>query len=208
MTLYPELDNLSLDELIACLHGPPLDGAEYARAYYDEVAIHIQRHGAAGIALLLGQIHHPDADRAGAIILALTFPQPEPAGLRDILLSHLRDERPWVVARAVDALRLLGEKRATAAIAALHDHPSPYVRGRVLAFLRHHDPEAALPRLLAALKDQDYIIRETAVDELDEMGTVEALPAIRPLLADPHPEVRQAVQGAMRRLEERLRNEA
>ncbi len=208
MSLYPELDNLDLDELIARFHGPPLDGEAYARAYYDEVAVRIGQQGAAGQDFLLGEIKRADADRLGAIFLAFTFVQPEPASVQDILVSHLHDSRPWVVARAVDALWLLGKKDAMDAVLALREHASPYVRASVLEFLSHLDPEAALPALLAALHDPDYIVRARAVDALDDMGAVEALPALQPLLADPHPHVRQATEGALRRLNERVYDHA
>jgi hypothetical protein len=38
MSLYPELDDLSLDELIQRFHGHPLDGKKYVTVYYEEVA--------------------------------------------------------------------------------------------------------------------------------------------------------------------------
>ena len=94
------------------------------------------------------------------------------------------------------------------AVLQVRQHPSPSVRARVLEFLRQLDPEAARSALLAALHDPDYIVRETAVDELDDLGAVEALTALQPLLADPHPHVRQATEGALRRLNERLYDHA
>jgi HEAT repeat protein len=54
--------------------------------------------------------------------------------------------------------------------------------------------EEAKPILYAALHDERYIVRETAVDELDERCDAEAAPLIRPLLDDPHPDVRQAAE--------------
>jgi hypothetical protein len=207
MGLYPELEDLSLDELIERFHRSPLDGPEYSRAYYDEVAVLIAQQGDAGPSFLRGEIGRADADRLGAIFLALTFDGQNGSGLQEVLLSHLQHSDPYVIASAVRGLAALGAKQATDAVLSLQEHRSPFVRGSILEFLSRTDPESALPALLKALNDPDHIVRETAVDEIDDIGAIEALPAIRPLLADPHPSVRQATQGAIERLTERVHEE-
>ena len=62
-------------------------------------------------------------------------------------------------------------------------------------------PNKALPLLIEALKDPDFIVRENAADELGELYEVEAIPYLHQLLRDSHPHVRQAAQTAIEMLE-------
>jgi hypothetical protein len=45
MSLYPELDRLNLDELIACFNAPAPEGEEYAAGYYFEVGERLAQFG-------------------------------------------------------------------------------------------------------------------------------------------------------------------
>ncbi len=206
MGVYPELDNLNLEALINCWYQPPLDGEEYAVSYYDELAALIREKGEAGITFLFGEISKANTERLGAILFFLP-PQDHPL-LQDTLRSYLHDERPHVVARAIDGLRRQGEKDSINEVLSLRAHPSPYVRGSVLRFISELYPESAPSLLLEALQDPHYIVRENAIDELDRLGVVEAISSIRPLLADPHPDTRQAAETAIQNLEERVSDEA
>ena len=62
-------------------------------------------------------------------------------------------------------------------------------------------PDRAQPLLIEALKDPHFIVRENAADELGELDVVTAIPDLRQLLADSHPDVRQAAQTAIEILE-------
>lgn len=202
MSFYLELNHLNLEELIAHFQGLPLEAEEYAVVYYQEVANLIRAKGEAGIAFLQGEIKEADTARLRGILFALSEAQVDAPEFRDLLFSYLQDERPMIVMEAVDSLRILGEKNAVDSVLALLEHPSPYVRGSVLRFMRCLAPNKALPLLIEALKDPDFIVRENAADELGELDQVEAIPSLRPLLADSHSDVREAVQTAIEMLEE------
>jgi HEAT repeat protein len=202
MSFYPELDHLTLQKLIACFHGSPLEGEEYADVYYQEVANLIRAKGEAGIAFLQGEIKKADAARLQAILFALTEAQLDNPEFRDLVRSYLQDERPMIVMEAVDSLRMLGDKDSVEQVLALLQHPSPYVRGSVLRYMRCLYPNKALPVLIEALKDPDYIVRENAADELGELYEIEAIPYLRPLLTDSEADVREAAQTAIAMLEE------
>ncbi|NJM59583.1 MAG: HEAT repeat domain-containing protein [Oscillatoriales cyanobacterium RU_3_3] len=203
MSLYPELDNLDLTQLINCFHKTFPNGESDNFAYFGEVALRIRQQGKAGIDFLFEELDLANLDRLRGIILALTFPPPvEHPSLRDILLSYLHDRRPSIVADAVDGMRFLGATDTADAVLPLSTHPDPYVRGSVLRFVSHLFPLSAPPILLKALQDPHYIVRENAIDELDDLGAIEAINYIRPFLSDPHPDVVQAAQTAISNLEE------
>jgi HEAT repeat protein len=80
---------------------------------------------------------------------------------------------------------------------AFKEHPSEYVRGSVLRFIARVHPDKALPIFLEKLKDPHYIVRENAADELGDLGLPSVISDLRPLLLDPHPNVRQATETAI-----------
>lgn len=170
--------------------------------YYQEVANLIGAQGEAGIAFLRREIEKADAARLRGILFALTEARLDNPEFRDLLHSYLQDERPMIVMEAVDSLRMLGDKDSVEQVLALLQHPSPYVRGNVLRYMRCLYPNKALPLLIEALKDPNYIVREIAADELGELYEVEAIPYLRPLLDDSEADVRQAAQTAIEMLEE------
>lgn len=202
MSFYPELDHLNLEELIARFQSSPVEGEESASVYYPEVALLIGQQGEAGIAFLREEIDRADTERLRAILFALASFQLDAPEFQTRLVSYLQDKRSLIVAEAVDSLCKLGAKDTTNQVLALKEHPSPYVRGSVLRFMRRLHPDKALPLLIEALKDSDFLVRENAADELGELERVEAIPYLCPLLADSHPDVRQAAQTAIEILEE------
>jgi HEAT repeat protein len=107
-----------------------------------------------------------------------------------------------VVAESVWGLAFLKQTTVLERVLPLAAHPSPYVRSSVLDYLISLFPRLAVPRLLESLNDPHFIVRETAVGGLDELEVVEATPLLRKLLADEHPDVRQAAQTALRNLQE------
>lgn len=197
MSLYRELEQLNLAALIDRFHRPAPEGEEYAAVYYEEVASLIRRQGPEGVDFLWAEMNMADVPRLRAILFALTEPAKKDPRLQKSLLSYLKHEEPSIVAQAVDGLARVRAKDALDTVWRLRDHPSPYVRGAVLRFLRQTDPDRALPALLEALKDPDFIVRENAADELGELHAVEAISDLRLAERDPHPDVREAARTAI-----------
>jgi HEAT repeat protein len=94
-----------------------------------------------------------------------------------------------------------------------------YTVGKLLASLGVNTPEMELPAaeqvavstaekrrklavslLLAALGDEDAILRQAAAQCLGTLGDPRATPALQRLLRDPHPRVRQAATAALQQL--------
>jgi HEAT repeat protein len=119
---------------------------------------------------------------------------------REKLQTLLQDTRELIVAEAVDGLARIKARDLREKILQLRDHPSPYVRGSVLRYMSKLSPTEAPPMLIAALKDPHYIVKENAIDELDDLEYYQALPYIRPLLHNQHEDVLQAAETAVENL--------
>lgn len=61
-------------------------------------------------------------------------------------------------------------------------------------------PDKAIPLLLESLESKDAIVRENAIDELDELEIKEAIPYLSKLVNDPDINVRQAAETALENL--------
>lgn len=163
--------------------------------------------GVKGVRFLLAQIASADDLRLRAILLgAAANVAREPGALHDEVcataLGFLADQRPLIVAEAVDALRWLKHRGARQRVLDLLKHSSPYVVGATLRYVAQLFPKKAAPLLEEALASPEQIVRQNAIDELDYMGHVQALPKIRPLLKDRNKWVRQAARTAVKNLEE------
>lgn len=201
MSLYPELDDLNLEELKKRWYGLPVDGKSYANSYYSEVAFKLSQKGDDGKDFLLSEITKADTARLGAILAIL--PSTNCKLPLEMLVNYLRDRRVIIKSRAVDALSSQREKTVRNEVLNLYSLKSPYVKGSVLRYMSHLFLQEAIPMLIEALKDPHYIVRENAVDELDDFEVVEALPHIKPLLKDPHLHVREAAETAIEHLASR-----
>ena len=200
MSVFPELDTLSLEDLAERFEGECPDGREYAHGYYVEVASRIAGKGRSGIGWLGDRLGRAEGERLSAILLALTHTPPFDHITSERLARYLGDHCPTVVASAVDGLCKQGNKEAKQRVVALAHHPDAFVRGSVLRYLARLYPESAVPILLDALHDPHYIVRENAVDELGDMACADAVQLIQPLMQDPHPDVRQAAHTAFANL--------
>ena len=198
MSLYPELDTLSLDKLISRFRGAPVDGKQYATAYYMEVAHTIRREmGKEGVTFLKNEFDNvKDVPRLRALISALAA-RPANKSLEHRLLSLLKDKRPLIIMESIDGLRLLKSRRAHGDIKKLFNTRSPFVRGGVLRYMTRLYPDRALPLLVKAVKDTHYIVRQVAADELGEIGNAKAIFYLRPLLKDKNADVKQAASTAL-----------
>ena len=216
--VYPELDNLSLEELIGCFHGLLIDGPEYGGYYYDQVVLMIRRQGQPGNRYLMAQlqeINPEDEDRVRSLIEGLTFPAFRREGMRALaprdknrvrkwLRKYLDDQRPFIVGDAIGGLAVLNDEKIVERILALRDHAHYFVRYSVLYYMNKLYPERAFPMLLEALKDQEEFVREMTADWLAGSGEAEAIPHLRSLLNDRDEHVRESAQNVIESIESYL----
>jgi HEAT repeat protein len=196
VSLYPELDGLSSAEWIEQFLGEPPDPDE-ATLFFGEVGALL---GPSDPAFLIGQVGNPNEDRARGALVGLSFVPTPGADVEAAFVSALDDARPMVIAEALHGLAALGKPAAVERAIPLLAHDSEYVRAAAGRYLARVRPEAGRPALFAALHDPSFIVRESAIDELDEAQVVAALPSIAALTRDPHPDVREAAQTAYEHL--------
>lgn len=215
MGLYPELNNLSLEQLIVRFWQEDPFRGKYM--YPQMVAQHIRDRGAAGNRFLISALEsvQNDEERLVAVLNALTIPPYKPELIQtlsaaqqgvfmDKLLSLLDDSRGHVVAAAIDGLWLQGEKRVVGQIVSLLDHPFEFVRWNALRYINRLYPELSLPYLAEASKDESHIVREGAAWELGHSRKREAIPYLKSLLNDPEPWVREVAQDELRCFEDEV----
>lgn len=209
--IYPELNSFSLVELEAKFRAPPpqdpdLAGAGfpedpdlvYDNLWYDEVAIAIrERDPEKGARFLRGEVAGADLGRLTAILLAITWFKEGDRDQADLPIECLEHPDEDVVARAIDGLAGLGGCGLTERILALGADARPWVRGAVLRFAAQVVPDRAPALLLDALTDSHYVVRENAVDELEDLDYTPALARVEAMCADPHPHVRQTAVSAI-----------
>jgi len=201
MSFMPELDNLSLDELIVRFRGPATGHEDEEQVYYDEAAYRMpERHGEKGLVFLLEELEQvrDDEIRLGAVLGGLwLLPPQHPLGTQTYLF-YLDHSNELIVMEAIDGLAHLEATEAHDRVLAHLAHPSQYVVGAVLRYMSRLFRDEALSILLEALRDERYIVRECAVDELDELDPpafdAEVASHIRPLLDGSHPDERSAAR--------------
>ncbi|WP_158430210.1 HEAT repeat domain-containing protein [Nocardia cyriacigeorgica] len=186
------LGGLSLSDLVARFS---VEG-EYDD-FYEAVAEELYRQGQAGIEVLGQELVGRRVPQLRAALTVLALHQGEDPAFVDAVRTLVGGSEPVVVA---DAIRILGSLGATdmgQAVRRTGDHQAPIVRAAVLDYLARAEPDSARPALMQGLNDSDYIVRETAVDALDDLGVTDAVSAIEMLLEDPHEDVRLAARTAV-----------
>ncbi len=83
--------------------------------------------------------------------------------------------------------------------------PDPFIRVRAVTafFWDPKDPQQrkeAIQLLRERLKDPEWLVRSYALHALARLGAKETVPDILPLLNDPHPDVRNWAQKALKQL--------
>jgi HEAT repeats len=209
--LSPELSQQSPKELMDWFADSAPNGKECDPDHellLEEVAVHLAQTGSAGFDFLLSQLAGADEPHGLAILVGLSYTDEKlsskkRAKVEESVRACLDDNRPLIVARAIDTLRHLGCKVARKDVLKFRKHKSPYVVGSLLRFMAAHFPQDAISLLEEALDSPEPIVRENAVDELDELGHRPALAKIKRLLKDESKDVRQAARTAVKHLESR-----
>lgn len=189
--VYPEFKGLALDELVHLFRGPadePDEGPGTTFTYYSELAVLIREAGDEGLAFLMDERAQAEGDRLAAVLFGLSWREAEPTAPARVFVPYLAHPESFIVQEAIDSLAAIGAYAERERVLELRTHPSPYVRRAVLRYLARLFPAEARPVLRRALGEPD--LRFSAVNELDDMGDVESLPLIGPLLRDPDADVR------------------
>lgn len=205
MGIYPELDDLSAEDLYAKFEGrsPNADEPDYVHdktIFYFEVAgLIIKKGGESGYSYLLSKIESADTPRLRGILFALSIVKDHEQEVRPILTRFLDAGNDLIVLDAIEGLTEIGDEDSYDRITQFRDHSSPYVRGSVLRYLSKIDGAEAITTLKAALADHHPIVRESAIDEIDELELTKVVyHEIENLMTnDPDQDVRDAAKTAV-----------
>jgi twitching motility protein PilT len=119
------------------------------------------------------------------------------------LLGMLRDEDWWVRERVMDALVEIAGEQLTRYLVGMLEDPSDVVRRFAIGALnRVKDPKALGALVRCAMNDQDWWVRELAVQSAAELGDPRAVPYILDIMGRT-PEMRCACVDALRTLKAR-----
>jgi hypothetical protein len=214
MSIYPEIDSMSFDALIERWDSLLLEESEESDLYFESIVRGICSSGNEGIEFIINFIEQNYQDNfqvnrlnAALIVFSLYMKEINSQSLHvlnPILLYLLDGTDSSLLQTAIEIFamqRYVGIKQK---ILDKISHSSPHVRGSVLRYMSDVFPSESIALLFTALQDDSYIIRETAIDALDEMDS-EYQPAnleslFTPFLSDPHPDVRQAAETAIENL--------
>jgi HEAT repeat protein len=152
-------------------------------------------------ALALWRIAGTARQAVPVLVKALQGKQPSPSAS-----GKTAEVYPWVRAQAAEALGLIGAEAREAIPAlreALHDPDRDLRIAAAAALWRvEGDPATVPPVLLAALRGQDALVPQRALETLGRLGpwARAAIPAIRDLLDDDDIAMRHAAAAALRQI--------
>ena len=199
-----EFEGLSTQDLMAAFEGPPPEGDNYAAYYYTEIAHELGTRGTGDVQGFLSEkLLEENIPKVRGAIFGLARLSGAKSWLPEKIVGFLEDSRPDVVAESIWALSHLRFRLALQQIQSFCEHDSPLVVGAALHILARQYPKEAVSILLDALENSHHIVRETACDELDDLGIIDAIPSLKKLLNDPHEDVRQAATTALENLSSR-----
>jgi hypothetical protein len=207
MTLFPELDSMPFTQLQESFSSEAHTEANSADhdLWLQEVAVKLAKSGPDGLAFLTKCVPEADQARLRAILIAFSFIPPEIVNVRrgeiiETLVPFLHCANPTLIGEAVEALACLGITEQQHQIFPLLAHSSPFVVSAAIRYFSRRFPEIAKPILLRSLESKEALIRENAIDELDNLACTEALPQLLRLLSDDDEHVRQAAKTAVANL--------
>jgi HEAT repeats len=202
MAIYPDLAKLDAEHLLNLFSQSPIYDDEDEFLYFSEIARYIfQKMQESGIEQIVNTSLQTENEGRLRSVIFLMGCSAHKEKYEDILGKYLTDTRHLIVAEAIGSLGHLEASKHFDAILNLRNYSSPFVRGRVLQYIRRFRYPQAKELLLSALDDADYIVREWALDELDELGDVSVIPYVIPFLDDEESTVRQAAQTTLQNLQ-------
>lgn len=166
--------------------------------YFTEVACVIARHGEDGILFLLQQLKMVnDNTRTCAILESLVNIKSKSFDPEALFAKYLSNNDPQIKRIAIDGLTFNRSRDAREKVMNEAKSEDPCVMGAFLRYMAELYLEESKPYLVDALRSKEFIVRESAIDIIDELNLKELIPLVIPLLQDCHPHVREAAQWAI-----------
>jgi len=119
---------------------------------------------------------------------------------RKHLLTGLKDDRPWIRAKCIEGLAILGDRTVSASVPPLLAATQPWmVRTAAIEAACRLGGEDAVPHVAPLLADKEIQIRSSVCVGLGLVGTVAAQRHLKIALADPERIVRAQALEALSR---------
>ncbi|OEU64453.1 MAG: hypothetical protein BBJ57_01080 [Desulfobacterales bacterium PC51MH44] len=189
MSFYSEFDNLSLNKLIEIFEGDPIREVGDPVTFYPDIAIRIAKVGEEGFLYLQRALSGDNPFRVFAAIIGLGR-LPDSTKIEEKIVQLLDGPREIVVRGAILFLMAKHKAEYVDKIMFLLNHPSPIVVTAVLAYMAELYPDKAFQSLKDAVKHPDSRVRWRACDGFEEIGKIEAVEYLEPLLDDSDEDVR------------------
>lgn len=166
--------------------------------FYDVIAYNIAKEDRDAILKIISTL---DEKRLRAAIFGLGISE-DTEGVADVLVAFLNYKNPMIVAETLDALKNIKTKRELSEIDIYYKHESDYVRAAALRYIVacNESKDELENYFLGALKDDSPIVRQSAIDEIADLGDVKYLEKIREMKNDENKSVREAVDSAIDQL--------
>ena len=167
--------------------------------YYDNLAFYLMQNHAQ---LTLGLLSDFSSIRKRAIISTLGWARhdidfnAQQIDIEQTLLPLLNHDDPWVIFEAISALKYIDSDHFDK-IKPFLTHDDVYIRSASIQYFSKRQGLIYKNAVIDYLKDPHPLIRETALDELDEMDGLpddELIAIISPYLTDENKTVRELVQ--------------
>ena len=123
----------------------------------------------------------------------------------ETVFLYLSHDNERIVACSLDTLCRTG-KVSWSRVAHLLNHESGMVRAAALKFARDRLEDEAKPLLVTALKDPDPLVRQTCLNEIEEMLKASEISQLTHLLEDPDRSVRKAAHSVIERCKNKWRD--
>lgn len=188
------ITDMTIDELVA-LFSCNMNDADF----YDVVAYNICLQDPE---YLIYHINYLTGKRLRSAIFGLGFYSGNIDNIIYLLNRYLGSNDPLVVSEIIYVYTRIKYISAWDNLKHFISHESPFIRSAMLKYSTIClDQKQSKKELIEHLKDCHYLVRESAIDELGEIGLTEVVPYLLPLLDDPHKDVRDAAKDAISSLD-------
>ena len=147
---------------------------------------------------LIKNISQYEGRRLRGTIFGLSFYSGSSQTIIELLDKYLNKGDFQIIAEVIKTYSRMNYIEGWEKTKKLLNHESPYVRSSMLRYANTClSKDEAKDILVEKLRDTHYIVRESAIDELESLQSSDAIEYIVPLLNDENEDVKEAAKSAI-----------